>query len=142
MARSGIGYLRRNALIWVYGGALLQASNLVLGLAATLLTLSVAVRPFPTWNYPILGFIAAALTATVTFVKAEKRGQAWSAAGRELEDMIARYDSDTTYTLNDVIKAGKRQQRLQSGLTDPRDDIQHSFRGPSLQMRSFRSTRR
>ena len=116
--RIDIGHLRRNALVYVLVGNFLQATNVILGLIAVLLTLTVSSKPFgPDVNYQLLGYFAAAATAGLTFVRAETRGKNWSRAGRRLEDVIARYDGEATYPYEDVVKARDEAVKIAAGET-------------------------
>ncbi|CAN7648469.1 hypothetical protein LJR225_005099 [Phenylobacterium sp. LjRoot225] len=114
--RIRIGHLRRNALVYVMVGNFLQAMNVILGLIAVLLTLTVSSKPFGTTvNYELLGYFAAVATAALTFVRAETRGKDWSRAGRHLEDVIARYDGEPTYPYADVVRARDEAVKIAAG---------------------------
>lgn len=119
--RDGIDRYRNSAFWWSTVGGFLQASNVILGVLATALTITVAGKPFgPAWAYyNILGWVAAIATAALTFVRAEERGRAWSKAGRHLEDAIGRYDIEPTYTFDSVAKAREEAVKL-SGEHDGR----------------------
>jgi hypothetical protein len=107
---------RWQSLRWrLWGGTLLSA-HIVLGLVATILTLSVSAHP------PFLGdddgfykdvaFVAAMFTAALTFLNAREDGKRYSAAGRYLQDWIGRYDIDDSYVFNDIARSRSRGEEI------------------------------
>lgn len=110
--RPGAEPYRRDAFIWTTVGGSLQTLNVVLGMAAVVLTLAVASKPFgSTYDYSLLSFFAAATTAALAFIKAEQRGRSWSRAGRHLEDAIGGYD-DEPQSITRAVLAQAREEAV------------------------------
>jgi hypothetical protein len=87
----------------------LSRVHMIFGIAAIVFSVTVASKPpiFGTNTdvFSDLAYLSALATAILTFLSAKDRAARYMAAYRTLQEMIDRYDADTTYTFDDVAKA-------------------------------------
>ena len=108
---------RWTARAYLVVGCSLGAAHLVLGIAAVALTGLAAAKP------PFLGlhadefaknlaYFGASCTAVLTFLNAGDASRRYLAGQRHLQDMINRFGNESTFTLNDVIRAREEAASL------------------------------
>ncbi len=108
--KSEIRPYRLTARTWLVVANVLGSLHVIFGLGATIVTSLVAAQPpllgvHPELLVANLKWAAVALTAVSAFLNTTDRGRKYRAAQRHLMDAIVKFDSDPSYTLNQLILA-------------------------------------
>ena len=116
--RPGIDIYRKTAKGWIRLGALLQLSNVGLGVLAATLASAAAAQPFGPAFAPFsawMAFAAGLIYTVLTSLDAQDRGRRLSAAGRHLEDSILLFDTDPAVTFREVMQSRERGIQIARG---------------------------
>jgi hypothetical protein len=104
-----INNFRITAEDWKRKSRVLGGVHIILGIAAIVLSAAVASKPPMLGTNPDifsdLAYCSAVATAILTFLSAKDRAARYMAAYRTLQEMIDRYDADTTYIFDHVATA-------------------------------------
>jgi hypothetical protein len=88
----------------------------ILGIAAVILSVTVASKPFKVADgsntYEILAWALAAVTGVISFINPERVADRYQQAYRVLNIEITRFRSDQSYTVNHVLKAYERGEDI------------------------------
>ena len=108
---TAINNFRITAKKWEKNGLILGVVNITLGIVAIVLSVTVAYKP-PMFGtnpdiFTNLAYCSAAATGILTFLSAKESAGRYTAAFRNLQEMIDRYDADESYTFDHVAEAAR-----------------------------------